>query len=69
MGRKPVISDIIHYEIGTDTNAKIEGVSQTLTLDPIKYKRKTQKCSSTVVVFRYHLEVANKTILLHPPQF
>ena len=46
MGRKPVIGDIIHYEIGTDTNgktravnAKIEGVSQTLTLEPIKYKR------------------------------
>ena len=45
MGRKPVIGDIIHYEIGTDTNgktravnAKIEGVSQTLTLEPIKYK-------------------------------
>ena len=49
MGRKPVIGDIIHYEIGTDTNgktravnAKIEGVRQTLTLEPKKYKRKTE---------------------------
>ena len=49
MGRKPVIGDIIHYEIGTDTNgktravnAKIEGVSQTLTLSPLKHKHKTE---------------------------
>ena len=48
MGRKPVIGDIIHYEIGTDTNgktravnAKIEGVSQSLTLEPLILKRKT----------------------------
>jgi len=48
MGRKPVIGDIIHYEIGTDTNgktravnAKIEGVSQSLTLEPLIHKRKT----------------------------
>ena len=54
MGRKPVIGDIIHYEIGTDTNgktravnAKIEGVSQTLTLEPIKYKRKTENPART----------------------
>ncbi|OQK15123.1 calcium-binding protein [Methyloprofundus sedimenti] len=49
MGRKPVIGDIIHYEIGTDTNgktravnARIEGVRQILTLEPIKYKREKQ---------------------------
>lgn len=48
MGRKPVIGDIIHYEIGTDTNgktravnAKIEGVNQSLTLEPQIHKRKT----------------------------
>ena len=48
MGRKPVIGDIIHYKIGTDTNgklravnAKIEGVSQSLTLEPLIHKRKT----------------------------
>jgi hypothetical protein len=54
MGRKPVIGDIIHYEIMTDTNnkvcainAKIEGVKEVLTLDPIKHKRKSEKSYCT----------------------
>jgi len=49
MERKPIIGDIIHYEIMTDTNskvravnAKIEGVRQVLTLDSIKHKRKPE---------------------------
>jgi len=49
MERKPIIGDIIHYEIMTDTNnkvravnAKIEGVRQVLTLEPIKHKRKSE---------------------------
>jgi len=54
MSRKPIIGDIIHYEVGTDSNAKIravnakiEGVSQTLTLTPLKHKN-THKKTSTV---------------------
>ena len=41
-GRKPVIGDIIHYEISSDTNGKtravnasIEGIEQVLTVNPI----------------------------------
>jgi cold shock CspA family protein len=47
MSRKPVIGDIILYEINVDTNGKlrainalIEGVSQNLTLDPIEKRSK-----------------------------
>lgn len=44
MSRKPVIGDIIHYQVGFDKksgktraiNAKIEGVAQTLTLEPLE---------------------------------
>ncbi len=50
MSRKPVIGDIIHYEAGTDSNAKaravnakIEGVSQTLTLTPLNHKKTNEK--------------------------
>lgn len=54
MERKPVIGDIINYEISTDTegriraiNAKIEGVRQVLTLDPVKHKRKSETAYRT----------------------
>jgi len=54
MERKPIIGDIIHYEIMTDTNskfravnAKIEGVRQVLTLDPVKHKRKSETAYRT----------------------
>jgi cold shock CspA family protein len=47
MSRKPVIGDIILYQIGFDANgktcavnAKIEGVSQILSLAPLERKRK-----------------------------
>jgi cold shock CspA family protein len=50
MSRPPVAGDIIHYETSLDDkgklraiNAKIEGVSQVLTVSPIDRKRKTQK--------------------------
>lgn len=48
MSRKPIIGDIIHYEISTDANgktravnAKIEGVEQVLALEPIRKKGKS----------------------------
>jgi Cold shock proteins len=48
MSRPPVVGDIIHYETHLDDkgklraiNAKIEGVSQVLTVSPIDRKRKT----------------------------
>lgn len=47
MRRKPIVGDIIHYEISLDANgkpravnAKIEGVEQVLTLEPIKKSSK-----------------------------
>jgi len=47
MSRKPVIGDVILYQIGFDTNgklravnAKIEGVSEILALVPLEQKRK-----------------------------
>ncbi|MCK5664415.1 MAG: DUF3465 domain-containing protein, partial [Thiotrichaceae bacterium] len=47
MSRKPIVGDVIHYEISLDANgksravnAKIEGVEQVLTLEPLKQKRK-----------------------------
>jgi len=50
MSRKPIIGDIIQYEISSDTkgktravNAKIEGVERVLTLDPIRKKHKTAR--------------------------
>jgi len=64
MSRKPVVGDIIHYEISTDksgktraVNAKIEGVEQVLTLEPIKKKHKTP-----------HFSPANKRIYKKPMQ-
>ena len=52
MSRKPVIGDVIHYQISFDAkgktravNAKIEGVSQTLTLIPLEHARKTTRSS------------------------
>lgn len=50
MSRPPVVGDIIHYETHLDDkgklraiNAKIEGVSQVLTVSPIDRKRKTRR--------------------------
>ena len=47
MRRKPIVGDIIHYEISLDANgktravnAKIEGVEQVLTSEPLKHKGK-----------------------------
>ena len=47
MSRKPIIGDVILYQIGFDTNgkpravnAKIEGVSEILTMVPLEQKRK-----------------------------
>jgi cold shock CspA family protein len=46
MSRKPVIGDVIHYQVSLDANGKpravnaqIEGVSQALALSPLKQKR------------------------------
>jgi len=46
MSRKPIIGDLIHYQISSDSNgkiravnAKIEGVERVLSLEPIKHKR------------------------------
>lgn len=54
ISRKPIIGDVIHYEIDFDTNgqiravnAKIEGVSQAMALTPLKQKRKMAISSST----------------------
>jgi cold shock CspA family protein len=48
MSRKPIIGDVIHYQISFDTNgklravnARIEGVSQALTLIPLEQNHKT----------------------------
>jgi cold shock CspA family protein len=53
MSRKPVIGDVIHYQISFDAkgktravNAKIEGVSQALTLTPLEHARKTTRSSA-----------------------
>lgn len=53
MSRKPVIGDVIHYQISFDAkgktravNAKIEGVSQALTLTPLEHVHKTPRSSS-----------------------
>jgi len=52
MSRKPVIGDVIHYQISFDAkgktravNAKIEGVNQALTLTPLEHARKTTRSS------------------------
>jgi cold shock CspA family protein len=46
MSRKPIVGDVIQYQIGFDSNgktravdAKIEGVSQVMTLVPLAQKR------------------------------
>jgi len=74
MSRKPVIGDTIHYAVGTNSNAKvravnakIEGVSQTLTPTPLKHKN-THKETSTVnsrtkkVELPRHFSAANKKV-------
>jgi cold shock CspA family protein len=52
MSRKPIIGDVIYYQISFDANgktcavnAKIEGVSQALTLAPLEQVRKTPRSS------------------------
>jgi len=47
MSRKPIIGDLIHYQISSDSNgkiravnAKIEGVERVLALEPLKHKQK-----------------------------
>lgn len=52
MSRKPIIGDVIYYQISFDANgktravnAKIEGVSQALTLAPLEQVRKTTRSS------------------------
>jgi len=46
MGRKPIVGDVIHFEISLDANGKtraingrIEGVEQVLTLERLTHKR------------------------------
>lgn len=53
MSRPPVVGDIIHYETSLDDkgklraiNAKIEGVSQVLTVSPLDRKPKPHRASS-----------------------
>ena len=53
MSRKPVIGDVIHYQISFDAkgkaravNAKIEGVSQASTLTPLEQVHKTTRSSA-----------------------
>ena len=50
ISRKPIIGDLIHYQISSDSNgkiravnAKIEGVEQVLTLEPLKHKQKRDR--------------------------
>jgi len=50
MSRKPIVGDVIYYQISSDTsgktravNAKIEGVEQILTLEPLKHKQKRDR--------------------------
>jgi len=50
MSRKPIIGDLIHYQISSDSNgkvravnAKIEGLEQVLTLEPLKHKQKRDR--------------------------
>jgi len=74
MSRKPVIGDIIHYEVGTDSNAKtrainakIEGVSQTLTLTPLKHKNTREKTftansKTKEIELPKHFNSANKRV-------
>jgi len=78
MSRKPVIGDIIHYEVGTDSNAKtravnakIEGVSQTLTLTPLKHKNTREKTftansKTKAIELPKHLNSANKRVYRKP---
>lgn len=54
MSRKPVVGDVIHYRIQVDNNgkiravdAKIEGVTEDLTLEPINRKRSAANASRT----------------------
>lgn len=53
MSRKPVVGDIIDFEISTDTsgrtravNAKIEDVELVLTLEPIRKKHQTARAGT-----------------------
>jgi cold shock CspA family protein len=55
MSRKPIIGDVIHYQIGFDNNgqvravnAKIEGVSQLVMLTPQERKQKSNRTLSIV---------------------
>ena len=47
MGRKPIVGDVIYFDVSKDAkgktraiNARIEGVEQVLTLEPLRHKRK-----------------------------
>ena len=53
MSRKPTIGDVIHYQISFDAkgktravNAKIEGVSQALTLTPLELVSKSTRSTA-----------------------
>jgi len=53
MSRKPIVGDVIHYQISVENsgktravNAKIEGVSPELTLTPIKESRAKKGASA-----------------------
>ena len=70
MSRKPVIGDVIHYQISFDAkgktravNAKIEGVSQVLTLTPLEHARKTPRSSAA-----YERPYRNLTTRVSKPQ-
>jgi cold shock CspA family protein len=60
MSRKPVVGDVIHYQIRVENsgktravNARIEGVSPALTLAPIKERRTKSNSSSTAKINSY----------------
>ncbi len=66
MSRKPVVGDVIYFEIGKDAkgkfravNASIEGEDQVLSLEPIKHKR-SKEYSAPINKRRYKKSIPVK---------
>ena len=72
--RKPVIGDVIYYELCFDkgktraVNARIERASPTLTLAPIERKYKTDFSSPSKISYRKSSDIGkpNKSLNLFP---
>ncbi|MCD2453359.1 cold shock domain-containing protein [Methylicorpusculum oleiharenae] len=73
MSRKPIIGDVIHYQLGFDdsgksraVNAKIEGVSQSLTLAAFEERKRSNPSPARLKPYRSPANFSKPQLRFNP---